>query len=270
MKNENQTRTLGSTGLTVGRLGVASSYGAPAEAFEKAFDKGCNYFVFGSGRRRAGMKQAIKSICDKGHRDKLVIAFHNYSRFGLFTEIVIKKALQSLGIDYFDVLILGWHNRRPSNMLLDRAEKLKEKGLIKFLGMSGHKRSLFPKLAEEGIFDVFHIRYNAAHRGAEQDAFPFLNNTNNPGIVTYTATRWGHLLNPKKMSPGESPLTASDCYRFVLSNSTVDVCLSGPANMAQMQEALSALDQGSLGTEEMKRVQRIGDHVHKTSKSLFG
>jgi hypothetical protein len=35
---------LGKTGLKVGRLGVSAGYGAPAEAFEDAFEKGCNYF----------------------------------------------------------------------------------------------------------------------------------------------------------------------------------------------------------------------------------
>ena len=30
---------LGKTGLRVGRLGVASSYGAPASAFEEAFER---------------------------------------------------------------------------------------------------------------------------------------------------------------------------------------------------------------------------------------
>jgi hypothetical protein len=36
---------LGQTGLSVGRLGISSSYGANAEAFEEAFDRGCNYFT---------------------------------------------------------------------------------------------------------------------------------------------------------------------------------------------------------------------------------
>jgi hypothetical protein len=38
-----KTTSLRQTGLKVGRLGVSASYGAPAEAFEEAFEKGCNY-----------------------------------------------------------------------------------------------------------------------------------------------------------------------------------------------------------------------------------
>ena len=41
--NFSEQITLGRTGLRVGRLGLASSYGAPEAAFEEAFDRGCNY-----------------------------------------------------------------------------------------------------------------------------------------------------------------------------------------------------------------------------------
>lgn len=161
-------RVLGRTGLRVGRLGLAASYGAPAEAFETAFAKGCNYFYLGSGRHRAGMRQAVRNLC-------------------------------------------------------------------RFLGMSGHQRKLFPQMAVEGQFDLFHVRYNAAHRGAEKDIFPHLQGDDRPGIVSYTATRWGQLLNSKKMPDGDSVPAPRDCYRFVLSNPAVDVCMCGPKNVDQMR-----------------------------------
>ena len=47
----NDKRILGKTGLRVGRLGVACSYGAPTEAFEEAFERGVNYFYWGSMRK---------------------------------------------------------------------------------------------------------------------------------------------------------------------------------------------------------------------------
>lgn len=263
-------RILGSTGLRVGRLGVAASYGAPAEVFEEAFEKGCNYFYLGSGRHRANMRQAIKNICSRGQRDKLVVAIHTYARFGFLTESFFNKTLQSMNLDSADVLILGWHNQRPSQKLLDRALAMKEKGLFRFLGMSGHNRPFFPKMAASGLFDLFHIRYNAAHRGAEEESFPHLMGNDRPGIVTYTATRWAHLLKPKKMPHGESIPAPSDCYRFVMSHPAVDVCLCGPKDIKQMRAALPSLDLGPLGAEEMDRMKKIGEHIHRTSKSFFG
>jgi len=264
-------RILGKTGRKVGRLGVAASYGAPPEAFEEAFERGCNYFYWGS-MRKGGMREAIRHICGKGKRDDLVIAMQSYSRSALLMEAFFKAGLKRLGLDHADVLILGWHNKRPAQKILDRALSMKERGLFRFLALSGHNRSLFPALAEESLFDIFHIRYNAAHRGAEQDIFPHvprLSGDAGPGLVSYTATRWGQILNPHKMPANEPPPSGSDCYRFVLSHPAVDVCMCGPKDRAQMTEALRTLELGPLSDQEMERMRRIGDHVHAHTGRFF-
>jgi aryl-alcohol dehydrogenase-like predicted oxidoreductase len=139
---------------------------------------------------------------------------------------------------------------------------MKEKGLIRYLGLSSHNRRLLGDLAKGDDFDVLHLRYNGAHRGAETDIFPFLPPAGRPGTVSFTATRWGRLLDPKKMPPGEVPPTAADCYRFVLSHPAVDVCMTGPKTAAQMRENLRALEAGPMTEEELARMRRIGDHVH--------
>jgi len=46
----------------------------------------------------------------------------------------------------------------------------------------------------------------------------------------------------------------------------VDLCMTGPASLPQMKEALAALDAGPLTPEEMERVRRIGDHVRRRSR----
>jgi aryl-alcohol dehydrogenase-like predicted oxidoreductase len=258
-----EPRILGRTGLKVGRLGVAGGYGAPAAAFEEAFERGCNYFYWGS-LRRAGMAQAIKNLCGRGKRGELVIVIQSYARSSALMEIFGERALKSLNIQAADVLLLGWHNRRPPARLLDRALALKERGKFRFLGLSGHNRKLFPELAQEGIFDVFHLRYNAIHRGVETEAFPALQELppeERPGLVTYTATRWGQLLKDKRMPPGEPAPTAADCYRFALSHPAVDVCMTGPKDLAQMREDLRALDLGPLTETELVRLRRLGDHL---------
>ena len=262
-----QPQILGRTGLKVGRLGIGAAYGAPATAFEEAFERGCNYFYWTS--RKTGMRQAIKNICRQGKRDQLIIVIQSYSRSAFLMEVFFKKALKSLSLDHVDILILGLRNRSPSQKLIDKALNMKEKGFYRFLGLSGHNRSLFPELAMSGVFDLFHIRYNAAHRGAEKETFPHLKGGDRPGIVSYTATRWGQLLKPKKMPPGEIPPSASDCYRFVLSNPAVDLCLCGPKNTEQMREDLQTLELGPLDQKDMERMRKIGDHVHAKTIKFF-
>ncbi len=264
----NEPRILGRTGLRVGRLGVAASYGAPAGAFEEAFERGCNYFYWGSIRKE-GMCQAIKSICHEGKRDELIIVIQSYSRSAVLMEAFYHRALKRLAVDYADVLLLGWHNWRPPGRILDRAAKMKAQGMFRFLALSGHNRKLFPELTKEGIFDILHIRYNAAHRGAETETFPHLQGQGRPGIVTYTATRWGRLLKQKNMPPGESAPSASDCYRFVLTHPAVDICVTGPREREQIQEALRTLDFGPLGDKELERMRKIGDYIQGRTRFQF-
>ena len=92
----------------------------------------------------------------------------------------------------------------PSPRILERAERMREKGMFRHLAVSGHNRSLFPDLAAEPRYDPFHVRYNAAHTGAETEIFPKLPVDDRPGMVTYTATRWGDLVNAGKMPSGEA------------------------------------------------------------------
>lgn len=269
MSNEFRTTVLGKTELQAGRLGLAGSYGASADVYEWAFERGCNYFYSGSGRKRSEMKKAVRNLTAKGFRDRMIISVQTYARWGIMTEVFFRNALKRMGIEFADVLMLGWHNSRPTARLMDFAFRMKEKGLCRFIGMSGHNRKLFSQLIPEGQFDLFHIRYNAAHRGAKTDCFPAFEHRNPPGLVTYTATRWGHLLMDKHMPEGQIPLTAPDCYRFSLSDPRVNICLCGPKNMDQMKTALTALEMGPLDEEEKKRLIRIGDHVHDHAGGFF-
>jgi predicted aldo/keto reductase-like oxidoreductase len=262
--NFHEPAVLGRTGLKVGRLGVASGYGAPAAAVEEAFERGCNYFTWGTVIKGYSepMRQALKNIVAKGQRDRLVLAAFSYAHDNFLTERLLARGLKSAGLDHADVLILGYFSRRPPRRLIDGALRMKEKGLTRFIGLSSHNRKLLGELAGTGEFDVMHLRYNAAHRGAETEIFPFLGEERRPGIVSFTATRWGKLLNPKKMPPGEKPPTAADCYRFVLSHPAVDVCISGAKTVEQMRENLAGLDAGPMSDAELARMRRIGDHIH--------
>jgi predicted aldo/keto reductase-like oxidoreductase len=101
--------TLGRTGLKVARLGISSSFGAPAVALEEAFERGCNYFTWGTfikGRSPA-MREAIRNIVKKGQRTNLVIAMLSYAHNAFLTERFFVRGLRDLGIEYADVLILG-------------------------------------------------------------------------------------------------------------------------------------------------------------------
>jgi aryl-alcohol dehydrogenase-like predicted oxidoreductase len=207
------------------------------------------------------MIKAIRNISINGQRDRLVVCLMEYTHSNLFGKPHFYKALKKLGLDYVDALMLGYFPRRPGRRVMDLALGLKEKGVVRHLALSGHNRRLFPTLLESPI-DIFQVRYNAVNSGAEKDVFPFCGGENRPGMISFTATRWGQLLKESKMPPGEKPLSAKDCYRFVLSNPAVDVCMTGARNQKMMRENLETLESGPLSPEEMERIRKIGDFIY--------
>ncbi|MEN8203674.1 MAG: aldo/keto reductase, partial [Bacteroidota bacterium] len=139
---------------------------------------------------------------------------------------------------------------------------LKEKEVVRHLALSGHNRKLFPKFMADKEIDIFQVRYNAVNSGAEKDVFPYTGGEHRPGMISFTATRWGQLLKESKMPEGEKALTAEECYRFVLSHPSVDVCMTGARSTEMMRENLKTLESGPLSKEEMRRIRRIGDHMY--------
>jgi len=119
------------------------------------------------------------------------------------------------------------------------------------------------RIAAGGDFDIVHVRYNAAHPGAERDLFPRLPDADRPGIVAFTATSWGQLLNPRFTPPGERTPTAADCYRFVLSHPAVDLCATGPATDAQVEDAVAAQARGPLSADDIAWMKRVGSAVYR-------
>ena len=265
----------GKTGLMVSRLGIASGYGVPTAAIERAFHEyGINYLYVSPLMNLANMTQAIRNLVPN-HRDEIVIMLARpfiagLGRFRL--ENFVEQWLKKLHLDWVDFLFQDVR-KSLSPKLIDRIQHLKENGKIRFFGISSHKRPLLGKIASgsvKGSVDFFHVRYNAVHTGAEQDVFPHLLKKNRPGTVVFTATCWRKLLKEKQMPGGVEPLTAAHCYRFVLSHKDVNICLTAPSTAEQMEDNLKALDLGPLDEDEMTHARDIGKHIYgKKSRNVL-
>ncbi len=252
--------TLGRTGIRVGRLGVAASYGVPAAAVERAFERGCNYLYWGS-IRRGGFADALRNLAPQ--RQRMVLVLQSYSRSALLLNWSFERALKAIRFDHADVLLLGLWNHRPPERILDAVRRLRQRGLVRWLAISAHRRPALAQYAADPEFDIVHFRYNAVHTGAERDIFPHLaERSARAGTVSYTATNWGQLLDPKKVPNGERVPAASDAYRFVLTRPEVDICLTGPRDAAQMDQALEVLDRGPLPEDELAWMRRVGKAIY--------
>ena len=200
----------------------------------------------------------MASFCQAQVVDRMVVVVQSFSRIAALVGWSLEHSLRKLRLDHADILLFGLWNKPLPPRILEAGFKLQQRGLTRFLALSTHHRPLAAQLAQ-GVFDALHIRYNAEHRGAEKDVFPLLPADNRPGIVSFTATSWGRLLNRKRTPSGDPVPTAADCYRFVLSNPAVDVCLTGPSSAEHAAQALEALDRGPMSAQEIAWMHRIGD-----------
>jgi len=245
----------------VHRLGLAFNYGIEAEAIEAALERGINY-LFWTNMRTGQALPAVKAALQRD-RERYVLAtgpslgwFRGNIRRGT------EKILRKLGTDYVDVLHLFWLGKTSalSDANVEELERLREEGKVRAFGASIHDRERAGRLAEDSPLDLFMIRYNAAHPGAEKDIFPHLARRE-PNVVAYTATRWRKLLTAPRGWSGPV-MTAGDCYRFCLTSPHVNLVLCGPKSGDQLRENLQALDRGPLSDEEMAWMRDFGRAVH--------
>jgi len=260
-------RPLGSTGLQVTPLSLACNYGIDADGIERAFhEHGINFF-FVTPRMAAGV-EGIKRLVRAGHRDKITIATGFNIPIGWNVPRAFEACARDLGVDTVDVFLLFWVRSRwyTKGRTWPAMQRLKEEGKVRALGVSCHDRPLARALVDELGLDVLMCRYNAAHRGAEREIFAGLG-ARRPGIISYTATRWGGLLKPLD---GLGPMSAPECYRFALGHPVVDVTLCGAGSSAELRENIAGVLEGPLPEARLEEVRRFGDAVRSTATGRFG
>ncbi len=261
-----ERREIGNTGLMSSRLGIGSTFNAPTHVIEDAFHRGINYLYWGTVRQPT-FAQAMVNLA-KQHRDDMILTIQSYSRDAGTIEGEVEEALKAAGVDRFDFLLLGNWPAEPSLAFVEVFERLRDRGIVRFMSLSSHNRPMLPDLIDrcsrgESPYQLLMLRYNGVHRGAEKDVFPFVpESAPKPSIMTYTATRWGHLVDADKMPAGEQPVSARDCYRYSLSHPAVDMVLCGPASAEQMDQAIAAMEKGPLEADERQRIERIGAYLY--------
>jgi len=259
--------TFGKGGPEVFRLGLSATTRPGKETVYKAIDEGVNFFfAYGFDRH---MTSVLKDVF-KRNREKYFLATGNYNLLITHTDVrkTLERRLRKLGTDYIDVfLFLGvMKEKQFPESVKEELIKLREEGKVKRVGMSCHDRKFVGRMADEGRLNAFMMRYNAAHRGAEEDIFPHLAK-HDPWVISYTATCWGFLIRRPKSWPDDERIPdAGMCYRFVLSNPHVDVCLNAPSNMQQLKDNLAAVRRGPLNEEDLEFMKKFGDVVHHTRK----
>jgi aryl-alcohol dehydrogenase-like predicted oxidoreductase len=268
-------RSLGRTSLRTTPLALAAwsvrAFGGgglrlTADDVERAYhEHGINTFLFHYMMRP--MVEGLRRLIRAGHRDDLVLIAELGIPTGRFVRRGFERHARAVGTDVIDVLLLGWVRARwyLTGRTWRAMERLRDTGRVRAIGFSSHDRPLAARLGREFTPDVLMLRYNAAHRGVEQDVFATLG-TPRPGIIAYTATRWGMLLRPLPERGFPRAMTAGECYRFALSNPNVDLVLCAARSAVELREDVGEVGAGPLDAARLDDVRRFGDAVHAAAR----
>ena len=239
------------------------------KCIQTAFEAGVNYFFF-YNLLCESLLEGLKPLL-KDQREEILVAtgseHRNKNELNQYLDLVRHR----LNIDVIDLFFIEYvspaDNLDQIQAILDELHHWQEQGLIRYVGVTVHNRSIALKLIEIGEFELLMHRYNMAHRKAEQNVLPAAKTAGIP-VIAFTCTRWGSLLEGHPNWSGKIP-TAVDCYRYALTNNAVRMALTAPQTLAQLEENLQVLNNSTLNQADNSLWQSYGDLVYGDGQDSF-
>lgn len=269
-----------SFGFPVCRLGLASfgQTAITADDVLSAVDRGVNFLNWqGLAEGPSAGDAYTAAVASLGtRRQSVVVCVQFGARNEADARDELRSALALLSTNYIDILTLyyveraeEWEEITAPGGALRYLQDAKRDGTVRRIGVTSHQRKLAARMAKSGLLDTIMIRYNAAHRGAEQDVFPVTQPLGLP-VIAYTALRWGALLRATPDDPaGFSVPRAPDWYRFVLQQPAIAVALAAPQTRGELDEDLRVLRaKEPLTNEEYATLADHGARVRRHGGSF--
>nr|WP_294492904.1 aldo/keto reductase [uncultured Mediterraneibacter sp.] len=277
-------RELGNTGLKVSEIGMGcegfagDEYRNTKKFFDEAQRQGINYFdLYASDPKvRASVGEALR-----GRREKFIIQSHlcsvwkngQYKRTRNIDEVRegLKEMLSLLQTDYIDVgmihyvdSIKDWETI-AGGPVLAYAKELKEKGVIRHIGLSSHNPQVALEAVKSGSIEVLMFSVNPCYdlQPASEDVEELWAEKNykehlvnmdpqrqelyevcqrlGVGITVMKAFGGGDLLD-EKLSPAGRALTVNQCLHYALTRPAVATVLAGARSIEELRLSIAYED----------------------------
>ncbi len=257
---------LGRTGLTVTRFGIGGAYCKTADLYRTALDCGINY-VDTARSYRDGEDEKVIGQAIRGRRDDLILATKTLKRDAEEARKELETSLRLLDVDYIDIYQLHHLNTQADREqalgpggAIETAQKAREEGLIRFIGVTGHDWVQMQEAVATDLFDTVLCWYNCAMKEPEDTLFPEAL-ARNVGVIIMNASRNDKLFNdPDAPSPEQF-------YRYVLSHEAVHVTIMGLRNVDLFCDIASALsDRDTLTQQEKAKLETYGARMRESGK----
>ena len=261
-------RKLGKTGEQVSLLGLggagiiarADKSGEAVETVKRAVELGINYIdtapTYGDGTSEKHIGEAVKP-----HRRKVFLATKTLDRSYDGTMKLIEKSLERLQTDYIDLYQLhGLEDNEDVKKAFDSHGavqallKLKEEGVVKFIGITGHRKPepLQWALKHEN-FDCILIPLNPAevHFQSFQKGMLELALEKKVGIVAMKVAAYGRLFRQEGIN------SMSQAFKYTASL-PISTAVVGVSSLRELEEnAAICRDFTPLRSEQMEELEKM-------------
>ena len=249
---------LGRTGLTVTRLGSGGAYCESVDGYRRAIDAGINYMDT-ARNYRDGEDEKVIGTAIKGQRDRLILATKTDKRDAKNARTELETSLRMLNVDYIDVYQLHHLNTQAERDqalapggALEMAQKARDAGLIRFIGVTGHDWVQIQHAVATGFFDTVLCWYNCAMKTPEETVFPAAAK-HDTGVVIMNASRNDRLFGD------ENAPSPEQFYRYVLSHESVHLTVMGLRDVERFHRIAKALaERETLTPDEQTDLEKYG------------
>ena len=251
-----ERRPFGRAGFAVAPLAVSGAYDLSSRALAAAYEAGVDLYFWESGYDELAL-----FLRTRNRRNRTHVITGSYHADPRSIRIDVDRALHQLRRDRLDAFLLFW-TRSPARLddeTFDVLDALKREGKIGAAGFSTHDRELARTAIEAKPWDVVMIRHSAAHPGIERDLLPVAR-ARGTAIVTFSALCYGRLLS------GPGAPSASECYRYSLSQPGVVACISAPRRHRELVANLDVLRESRLSPERIEALRVHGLGVRAESQ----
>ena len=303
-------RSLGKTNLVVSEIGLGGEWfnGLTPEESKKIIDtadeNGINYIdIF---MPQAPTRDNIGAALE-GRRERFIIQGHlctvyedeQYKRTRDIekTKASFKDLLARLRTDYIDVGMIHYVDSEDDfktvfeGPIYEYALELKEKGVIRHIGMSSHNPHIALKAVENGYIDVLMFSINPAYdmEASDTDIYDLMEfkgmekghlvadearqklyslcESSGVAITVMKPLGAGTLLDAKS-SPFGVAMTVPQCIQYALDRNGVKVVIVG---CHTVQEVLEAVKYYDLSNEERSysHIFASGNSIHMTGRCMY-
>jgi aryl-alcohol dehydrogenase-like predicted oxidoreductase len=244
---------LGRTGLLITRFGVGGAHGESVEEYRTALDTGVNYVDTARGYR-GGEDEKVIGQAIKGRRDDLILATKTAQRDAKGACADLETSLRLLNTDCIDIYQIHHLNTQAEREqalgpggAMEAVQKAREKGLVRFIGVTGHDWAQVQKAVATGLFDTVLCWYNCAMKEPEETVFPEAK-SHNTGVVIMNASR-NDAIN---LVGGPNAPPPEQFYRYVLSHEAVHVTIMGLRDVPRFGQIAAALSERVALTQPEK------------------